>query len=118
MIGCGTATFTDPDDFRANLPGPAIDLVLTASERFKARLSWLEMAELHVLQVEESAPRIAFLSLPAKSIVISFALGGDPTVLWNGVALRPGQLVVHGSDDHFHQRIAGPVRWGMAWLSR
>lgn len=118
MIGCGTATFTDPDDFRVNLPGPAIDLVLTGSERFKTRLTWFRMAELCIMEVEERAPRIAFLSPPARSILISFPASPDPTMAWNGVALRPGQLVLHGASDRFHQRIAGAARWSMAWLPR
>src|SRR5262245_40695610 len=116
MMGCGTTTFTDPDDYRAHLPGPTIELVLTGSERFKARLTWLKLAQLGVLQAEERAPRIAFLSLPPASIFASFPLSDDPPSVWNGLALRPGQLVLHGAGDHFHQRIAGVARWGMAWL--
>lgn len=116
MMGCGTTTFTDPDDYRASLPGSAIDLVVTGSERFRARVTWLKLAQLGVLQVEELAPRIAFLSLPPASIFASFPLSGDPPAVWNGVALRPGQFVLHGAGDHFHQRIAGVTRWGMAWL--
>ncbi|MBI2738851.1 MAG: AraC family transcriptional regulator [Rhodospirillales bacterium] len=118
MIGCGTTTFTDPDDFRAGLPGPDFDLVLTGSERFKARLTWLRTAELCVMEIVERASRIAFLSLPPGSILVSFPLSGDPPMVWNGEALRPGQLVLHGASDEFHQRIAGAARWGMAWLSR
>ena len=116
MMGCGTTTFTDPDDYRASLPGSAIDLVVTGSERFRARVSWLKLAQLGVLQVEERAPRIAFLSLPPASIFVSFPMSGDPPAVWNGVALRPGQLVLHGAGDRFHQRIVGITRWGMAWL--
>jgi AraC-like DNA-binding protein len=118
MIGCGTTTFTDPEDFRVNFPGATIAIALTSSERFRARLTWLKMAQLSVVQVEERAPRIAFLSLPAGSIFVSFPLSGNSPVIWNGVALRPGQLVLHRAGDHFHQRIAGTARWGMAWLPR
>jgi len=118
MIGCGTTTFTDPDEFRVKLPGPTVDLVLTGSERFRAHLTWLKMAQLSVMQVEERAARIAFVSLPAASIFVSFPLSSDPPVVWNGAALRPGQLVLHRAGGHFHQRIAGTARWGMAWLPR
>ena len=72
MTGCGTTTFTDPGDFQVNLPSLAIDLVLTTSERFEARLTWLRMAELCVMEVEERAPRIAFLSVPEGTILASF----------------------------------------------
>jgi AraC-like DNA-binding protein len=118
MIGCGTTIFTDPDDFRANLPGPAFDLVLTGHERFRARLSWLKMAQLSVVHIEESAPRIAFLSLPAASIFVSFPLRREQATVWNGTALKPGLLVLHSEGDRFHQRLTGTARWGMAWLPR
>lgn len=118
MIGCGTTTFTDPDDFRVNLPGRLIDLVLTGSEHFRSRLVWLGMTQLNIAQVEESASRIAFLALPDDSIFISFPLCSDPPMTWNGEAVRAGQLVLHSAGDHFHQRITGITRWGMAWLPR
>lgn len=89
MTGCGTTTFTDPGDFQVNLPSLAIDLVLTTSERFEARLTWLRMAELCVMEVKERAPRIAFLSVPEGTILASFPQGGAPPVS-SGLALRPG----------------------------
>jgi AraC-like DNA-binding protein len=118
MIGCGTVTFTDPEDFRSGLRGPVIDLVQTASERFRARLIWLTMRRLSIVQFEESAPRIAFVSLPAGSVSVSFPLAAHPPARWNGVALARGCIVLHGPSSTFHHRTTGPARWGMAWLPR
>jgi hypothetical protein len=117
MTGCGTTTFIDPDDFRVALPGLTIDLSLTGSVRFQARLAWFRMAELSVAQVEESAPRVASLSVRTRSVLVSFPLSNNPPVVFNGIALRPGQVLLHGAGERFHQRIAGAARWGMAWLS-
>jgi AraC-like DNA-binding protein len=118
MIGCGTITFTDPEDFRLSLRGPVADLVQTVSERFRARLTWLAMHRLSVVAVEESAPRIAFVSLPAGLVAVSFPLAAKPQALWNGIALARGRIVLHGPGSSFHHRTSGPVRWGLAWLPR
>jgi AraC-like DNA-binding protein len=116
MIGCGTATFTDPEDFRTSLRGLAIDLVQTGSERFRARLTWLRMRQLSVVQVEESAPRIAFLSLPAASVSVTFPLADEPVAFWNGVALRRGRMMFLGAGVTLHHRATGRYRWGLATL--
>jgi AraC-like DNA-binding protein len=116
MTRCGTTTITDPVDFRANLPVSKIDLMLKGGERFRAHLTWLKMSQLGVAQVKERAPRIAFLSLPPALTFVSFPLSSDPVAVWNGMALRPGQVVIHSAGDHFHQRTAGTARWAMAWL--
>src|SRR5262249_20606132 len=51
MIGCGTSTFTDPDDYRANVPGGSVSLVLTGRGDFKARMTWVSMRRLRLLRV-------------------------------------------------------------------
>jgi AraC-like DNA-binding protein len=116
MTGCGTATFTAPEDLRLSLRGRVIDLVQTGSESFKARLTWMRMRHLSVAQIEESAPRIAFLSLPAASVFVSFPVADDPAAFWNGVALPRGRMMLHGLGGTLHQRTTGRVRWGMASL--
>jgi hypothetical protein len=57
MIGCGTATFTDPEDFRVNVPGTTINLVFTAPCDFKARVTWVNMRRLRLPGCAENAPR-------------------------------------------------------------
>src|SRR5437868_6654389 len=102
MIGCGTATFTVPEDFRLSLRGRVIDLVQTGSVRFRARLTWLRMRHLSVAQAGELAPRIAFLSLPATTVFVSFPVADDPTAIWNGVALSRRRVMLHGSGGNLH----------------
>jgi AraC-like DNA-binding protein len=118
MIGCGTIIFTDPEDFRLGLRGRVIDLVQTGSERFRARLTWLRMRHLSVAQVAEDAPRIAFLSLPAVSVFVSFPVADDPTASWDGIVLPRCRMMLHGAGGNFHQRTTGRTRWGMASLPR
>ncbi len=115
MTGCGTTTYTDPDDYRVNVPGAAVDLVLTSSEAFKARVTWLELRRLTLVLIEEATPHIAFLSVDPAQIVISFPLRGES--VWNGVRLRRGDFMMHGAGGHVHQRAEGRVQWGLIALS-
>jgi AraC-like DNA-binding protein len=117
MIGCGTTTFTDPDDYRANVPGTNIDLVLTGSDRFRARVTWVNMHRLKLVRVEETVSRVAFVSPAPALTFVSFPLSRDHCPVWNGVALRRGEIVVHGRGEPFHQHATGATRWGMASLT-
>jgi len=113
MIGCGTSTFTDPQDFSAPGVGLHVAFALAEAERFKAHLVWAILPSIRLLTIEEQAPRIAFLSLPPGATCVSFPLRSDPPSFWNGVRVRRGALVLHAPGDRFHLRTAGVARWGV-----
>ncbi|MBV8189917.1 MAG: helix-turn-helix domain-containing protein [Alphaproteobacteria bacterium] len=117
MIGCGTATFTDPDDYRAEVPGAQVDLVLTGTDRFRARVTRVTLRRLNVFRLEESTARVASVSLAPDILFLSFQLSRKAPAFWNGRALRRDELVLHGSGEHFHQRTLGASRWGMISLA-
>jgi AraC-like DNA-binding protein len=111
MTGCSTTTYTDPDDYRVSVPGAAIDLVLTGSDAFKARATWVKLRRLGLVLIEETAPHISFLSLGPARVHISFPLRGEP--IWNGVHMKRGDFVVHAAGGHMHQFAKDSVRWSM-----
>jgi len=113
MTGFGTKDFTDPDDYRACLVGDEVRLVVTGRPPFDAQLSWIEMSCLHLLAIEEKAPRVAFISLPPELVVLSFSLARDAALIWNGAGLRLGSFVLHARGERFHQRATGAARWGL-----
>jgi len=117
MIGCGTTTFTDPDDYPGSMPEAAIDLVLTSSERFRARVTWVNLRRLSLVCLEESVPRIASIALAPTPLFVSFPLGRTSPPIWNGRPMQRGEMVLHGRGEHFHQRTTGPCHWGMASLA-
>jgi AraC-like DNA-binding protein len=117
MLGCGTATFTDPEDFRMNVPGASIDLVLTGRCDFKTRLTWVHVRGLRIVRCEENAPRIAFIALEPGWVFVSFPTRHNPSPIWNGIEMRPGEIVWHGRGDHIHQRTSGPGRWALMSLA-
>jgi AraC-like DNA-binding protein len=111
MTGYGATTYTDPDDYRVNVPGLAIELVLTRCEAFKTRVTWVSMRHIAVALIEETAPHIAFLSLAPGHTFLLFPLHGEP--VWNGVRARRGNIVVKADGAHIHQHADGATRWGL-----
>lgn len=117
MTGFGTKAFTDPDDYRARLAGAEVGLVVTGRAPFEAQLSWVDMSCLHLFAIEEKAPRVAFISLPAASLVVSFSRARNDSLVWNGLGLDRGSLVLHAPGERFHQRATGAARWGLIAVS-
>lgn len=117
MIGCGTNTFSDPEDYRGGVAGLDIDLVLTGSDPFRSSVTWLKTDRLRLVRLVESAPRVAFVALAPALVHVSFPLHGDPRPVWNGVRLSRGEVVLHGCGESFHQWTVGTTRWGLIGLA-
>jgi AraC-like DNA-binding protein len=112
MTGFGSKAFTDPDSYRA-LMDADIRLVVTGCVEFGARVSWVDMPCLSLFVIEETAPRVAFISLLASPLFVSFPLADSPSLVWNGRRLRRGDFVLHAPADRFHQYTTGATRWGL-----
>ena len=115
MTSCGTATYTDPDDYRGSLPGVVADLVLTGGDAFRVRLTWLKLRRLTLVMIEETAPLIAFLSLEPSRMFVSFPLRGE--AVWDGRRLRRGDFVLHGRAERLHHVTHANLRWGLISMS-
>ena len=111
MPKSGTFAFSDPDDFRANLRKAGIELFLTVSGDFRARLTRVELPHLRLLYIREERPRIAYVSLARKLVFVTFAAQSGQPLLWGGVELRPGDVVFHSRGEHMHQRTSGACNW-------
>src|SRR5215510_4794510 len=88
MIGCGTTTFTAPDDYPGSMPEAAIDLVLTSSERFQDRVTWVKLRRLGLARLEESAQRIDSACAGAAVRVVRARPGIATDVEWAAHAAR------------------------------
>jgi AraC-like DNA-binding protein len=64
----------------------------------------------------ESLPRIAYVSLPAEQMFLSFPLGAA-SLISDGLVLRNGDVVLHGLGQRTHQRSNDACRWGLISLS-
>ena len=107
----GLTTFADPSDCDGALGGTKVQLTVTGSGEFKARLTWLHFRHLQVLRGCEELPRIAYVSLPPSRIVVSFPTEEVP-LIWDGIELGSGDIVFHSRGERMHQRTTGQGRWG------
>ena len=116
MTAIGTAVYTNPDDYRAGIGGVSLDIVLTGHGDFKARLTWLKLPHLHVYRGHENVQRIAYISLRPARTFVSFPLTAPSPLVWNGVELKLGDIVVHSYGERAHQWTKGASRWGLVSL--
>jgi hypothetical protein len=116
MIGCGTTTYTDPDDFRANVPGVSITFEKRGGGAFKARVIWVKMRCIALASIDEAAPRSACLTSVAPFAVLSFPLRGEQT--WDGRRLCRGDFVVQPPGGRVTHSADGSTRWGMIAITR
>jgi AraC-like DNA-binding protein len=117
MIGCGTITFTDPDDYRVQIPGVGLNLVLIRSGDFKARVTWVTLRSLSLIRVEETLPRIAFVTLLPGPVFMSFVTRHHAPAFWNGRELQRGEIVLHSDGERIHQRTSEGLNWGLVSLA-
>lgn len=117
MIGCGTETLIDPEAAHVKVPGARINLVLTGRYESAVCVTWANMHRLCLARCRESAPRIALVALASGPVVVSFPIRHTPPPVWSGVEMRPGEIVLHSSGDHFYQRTNGAGCWGLISLA-
>jgi AraC-like DNA-binding protein len=110
------ATFTDAEDFVGSLHEARIDLVVTSPGLFWARVNRVILPHLHLVDVRESLPRIAYFALKPERMCVSFPLGSDFSSVWGGLSLRRGHVVFHSRGERLHQRMSGPTDWGLLSL--
>jgi len=113
MMGCGTATFTDPDEYGATLPRVAISLVLTERGEFRGQMTWVKLPGLGLLRCVENLSHIAFVSVAPGPVFVSFPIRCNPSLVWQGVEMQRGDIVLHGGDSRLCQRAGGDCCWGL-----
>jgi AraC-like DNA-binding protein len=112
MMGCGVATYTDPDEYSASVPGLGISLVLTEPGEFRGRVTWVQLPQLSLFRWTKNLSHIAFVSVTKGLVFISFPTRWNPSPVWQGVEIRRGEILVHGGDSPVCLRAAGDSRWG------
>jgi AraC-like DNA-binding protein len=117
MRGVGTAILTAPDDYEVSFRGAKIILVPTGHGSFKARLTCMELPNLHLFSCQEILARIAYISLAPQRFFISLPMSFDPPPIWCGIELRSGDIVLHSIGERMHQRTNGASRWAFMSLS-
>ena len=111
MPAAGSSIFTDVDGYQANLRD-IMDLLVPAPRLFHARLTWVEMSHIGLLRAEEESPRVAYVTLPAELVCLTFPTKRDSSLICDGAILQFGEIMLHGAGDRLHQRTTGASSWG------
>ena len=69
------------------------------------------------MRAQETQARVAYVVLPANSIFVSFSSDPALPLVWRGLTLDPGEVVLHGRGERLHQRTVGACCWGLISLS-
>jgi AraC-like DNA-binding protein len=113
MTGCGVATFTDPYEYAASVPGVAISLVLAEPGEFRGQVTWVKLPQLGLLRCAENLSHITLVSMKPGPVFVSFPARSNVSAIWQGIELERGEIVVHGGADPLCLRARRDSRWGL-----
>ena len=107
------SVFGEAEDFQAALSADGVaGLLVTGHGQFRARLTQVELDRLRLTAVEEEQPRIAFVTVPAGMVLVSFAIEDGPSPVWGGIEIRTGEMITFCRGQRLHARPLGASHWG------
>ena len=112
------SVFGNPEDFQAALREDGVlSLLVTGNGPFRARLTQVALDHMHLSAGDEHLSRIAFVSVPTDTLLVSLPIGDRPGPIWGGVEMQASELMTFGPGQRIHARTDGPRRWGVIRLS-
>jgi hypothetical protein len=112
MAECSILTFADPESYAAGFGDARVNLTITGAGDFKAQLTRIKLKYLEIYRLCESLPRIAYVSLPLAHEFVSFS-DRAMSLMFDGVCLGGGDVILHGRGECLHQRTCGECKWGL-----
>jgi AraC-like DNA-binding protein len=113
MPGSRASVFGEAEDFQAALSADGVGgLLVTGRGQFRARLTQVELDRVRLTAVEEAQPRIAFVTVPAGTVLVSFPIDDGPSPVWGGIEIRTGEMITFGRGQRLHAKTLGASRWG------
>src|SRR5215472_14698929 len=118
MPGSVSSVFGNPANFQEALSKDGmLSLVIIGRGRFRARLTQVVLNDMRLAAGEEELSRIAFVTIPADTVLVSLPIGDRPTAIWSGMELRVGEMITLGPNQRMHAKTDGPCAWGSIRLS-
>jgi AraC-like DNA-binding protein len=112
MPGSRASVFGEAEDFQAALSaGGVAGVLITGSGQFQARLTQVGLERLQLAAVEETQSRVAFITVPRGTVLVSFPVNGGPSPIWGGFEIRAGEMITLGPGQRVHARTVGPCHW-------
>ena len=88
------SVFNSPDDFQAVLSKDGVaSLLVIGQGQFWARLTQVALNQMGLAAGEEEFSRIAFVAVPADTVLVSFPIGNRPAPIWAGAEVRVGEMM-------------------------
>jgi AraC-like DNA-binding protein len=109
----GTRTFLEPDHYEAALGQAQIAAVILPRDKFRARLTWVELHHLRVLRCEEDSPGIAYVQLAPELAFVTFSADSGPLPVWRGTEMLTSEIMFHSRGDRLHRATPGPFVWNV-----
>jgi len=113
MPGSRASVFGEAEDFQAALSADGVaGLLVTGRGQFRARMTQVALEGLRLAAVEEQLARIAFVAVPAGTVLVAFPIDAGPSPVWGGIEIRPREIIAFEPGQRLHTRTAGPSHWG------
>src|SRR5262249_1965645 len=117
MPGSVISLFSELDEFQAALREDGLfNLLVTEAGQFRARLTQVTLHRLRLSAGDEYLSRIAFVTVPAETLLVTMPLGDRPAPIWDGVEMQVGEMITLGPGERLHARSDGPCQWGAIQL--
>jgi AraC-like DNA-binding protein len=111
------SVFSNPEHFQAALSKDGVrSLLVTGQGRFRTRLTQVVLNDMRLVAGEEELSRIAFVAVPADTVLVSLPIGGRAAPIWGGVEMHVGEIITLGPGQRMHARTDGPCAWGSIQL--
>ena len=118
MPDSAVLTFTDPDEYHANMRRPRVDGVVTGRGEYRAESTRIDLHRLWMQRGNESLPRVLNVSPNGERPAIVFATNqNQPALHFDGRELPQREIIVTGFGLPIHFRSSGACHWGAMSLS-
>jgi AraC-like DNA-binding protein len=108
--------FTSTYDYERSLRELDATITPTRPGAFTASLIHVDLPMMRLMRMQESAPRIAFLSIPQRWRYAIFLTQPGSPLIWNGEALSVGDIMLSGDGERLHQRTSEGVSLGVVGI--
>jgi hypothetical protein len=108
--------FTNTSDYREGLRELSATITPTRPGPFIASLARADLPLIRLMRAQESAPRVAFLSIPKRWRYLIFLTQPGPPLIWNGEALSSGEIMLSADGERLHQRTTEAASIGVVGI--
>src|SRR5580700_52803 len=112
MPSSAVHTYTDPDDYAASVRGTNAEVTITERGLFSAKFLYIDLHHLSMQRLSDNLARIAHAADFAGQATISFCTRAGPSLLRNGIAMLPSNIIRRADAESYFQQSNGLACFG------